>query len=96
MKLKRTLILLTILNLADYVFTQIILMNGGSEANPLLQNYADILSMGVIKLVVIPILIYIVWKNVEYCNVLSMNLIKFVTGIYCIVVIYHMYILRLL
>lgn len=96
MKLKRTLILLTVLNFADYVFTQIILINGGSEANPLLQNYTDIFSMGVIKLIVVPILIYIIWRNTDHCGLLSMNLIKFVTGMYCIVVIYHMYLLRLL
>ena len=86
-------IILTSLNIFDYVSTQVVLSNGGAELNPLLIPFTSWYAMGLIKVLIIPLLVYFVYANIDKCSMWVTNLIKIVTVIYSFLCCYHVYIL---
>jgi len=74
--IKKKMILLGSLNILDFFLTQYILINGGSEANPFLVKYTSFWKMGIIKLIIIPLLLWFVYINKDKCGKLIKYLIR--------------------
>lgn len=78
MRQSNMIITLTILNLLDYILT---LLNRGNfeEANPLTRNIIDnTLALTLLKLVLVPLCIYILWRYRDRAVVFENSLVDYV------------------
>ena len=89
--LRKILITLLILNIADFFLTQHIIMNGGSEGNPFMKPFEGFIEMGVIKMIIIPLGIHFIWINRKYIGKFTHKLIKGVTFTYVLLMFYYAY-----
>jgi hypothetical protein len=93
--LKPLLIALAVMNAVDYAFTvRAIRVLGVPEANPLISVSLGTPLFAVIKLIVIPLLCYLLWRSRhkwKRMKPLICGLLVFVTAAYAVVTIWHFY-----
>jgi hypothetical protein len=85
------LVLVNVLNLADFLLTLNVLAAGGGEANPILRPLfeADPLYAGIFKMVAVLLVSWLVWRCRRFRSGLEAALIM--VAVFAAVFLYHMY-----
>ncbi len=88
--LRMTLITLGVFNVADYFLTLRCLESGFVEGNPIMAPVVGTAWFPIIKIILVPLGLYLVWRVRNQIGVFARGLVFFATGIYAGLMWYFM------